>query len=136
MILKQFSAISLLIVFSMQPALSAKTCLQNCHSGAKSCHRVVLSQTSVCPHTKPVSVTEVVTKAGCECNLQDAPSTVRDIQFTLDTLRSEWQKSSGSDADLSPGVTPVLLKARLHLSPTSSTPDGHHTFLINSRLRI
>ncbi len=138
MLLKQLSAISLLIVFSLQPALPAKACLENCHSGSESCHRAVLSQTESpkCPHTKPVSVAEAVTKAGCECTLQDTPSTARDIQFTLDTLRSEWHKFSGIGTELLPGIAPVLSKAGFHGPPSSLTPDRQYTFLINSRLRI
>ena len=138
MLLKQLSATSLLIVFSLQPALPAKACMESCHSASESCHRLVLSQTETpqCPHTKPVSVAQVVAKAGCECTLQDAPSTARDIQFTLDTLRSEWHKFSGIDAELLPGIATVRLKAGFHGPPSSLTPDRQYTFLINSRLRI
>jgi hypothetical protein len=138
MLLKQLSVISLLVIFSLQPALPAKACLENCHFERENCHREVLNQqkTPGCPHTKPVSVVAVVTKAGCECTIQDDSSVLRNTPFTLDSVRSERHKSSASDAGLSPGITPYLFRARLHGRPLSSIPDGQDTFLINSRLRI
>jgi hypothetical protein len=138
MLLRQFSLISLLIVFSLQPALPAKACLENCHSRSKNCHRVALSQSESvkCPHTNPVSTVEVVAKAGCECTIQGDSSTARDIQFTFDSFRSDRHKSSGNDAELSLVITPVLLKARLHGPPFPSIPHRQETFLINSNLRI
>jgi len=138
MLLKQLSVVSLLIVFSLQPALPAKACLENCHSRRESCHREVLSQSKTpgCPHTKPVSVAAVVTKAGCECTIQDDSSTARNTPFTLDSLRSERHRSSGHDADLSAGMPRYLLTTGLHGPPLSSIPDRQDTLLINSRLRI
>src|SRR5262245_33170942 len=138
MLLKQLSVISLLIVFSLPPALPAKACLESCHSRRESCHGEVLSQSKTpgCPHTKPVSVVVVVTKAGCECTIQDDSSTARNTPFTLDSLRCERHRSSGHHADLPLGPPPYLLTAGLHGPPLSSIPDRQDILLINSRLRI
>ena len=138
MLLKEFSAISLLLIFAIKPALPAKACSENCHSGSGNCHRTIVSQseTPKCPHAKPVSKVEMAVKAGCECTIQENPSTVRDTQFTLDPLRSERSKASGTDVEFSSKAIPVLFETRLNGPPFSLTPDRQDTFLVNSTLRI
>ena len=138
MLLKQLSAIFVLIAFLLQLSSPATSCLESCRSQSESCHRAALTQSdsSKCPHAQPVSAAEVVAKAVCECAMQADPSTARELQFTLDSIRTERSKASGSDTLLSPKVTLVLLEARLHGPPFSLTPDRQDTLLINSRLRI
>jgi len=138
MILKQLSATFVLVAFFLQLASPALSCLGNCHSQSRSCHRALLtsSEAPKCPHAQPVSAAEMVAKAGCDCTIQANPPTAREVQFTLDFLRTEKSKASASDTQLSPKVTLVLLEARLHGPPFYLTSDRRDTFLINSSLRI
>ena len=138
MLLKQLSAIFVLIASLLQLSSPAMSCLESCRSRSESCHRAALTQldSPKCPHAQPVSAAEIAVKAGCECAMQADASTARELQFTLDSVRTERSKASGSDTLLSPKVTLVLLEARLHGPPFSLTPDRQDTFLINSSLRI
>jgi len=138
MILRQHSAIFVLVALFLQLASPALSCLGNCHSRSESCHGALLtpSEPPKCPHAQPVSAAEMVVEASCDCTVQANPPVAREVQFTLDLLRTEKSKASASDTLLSPKVTPVLLDARLHGPPFSLTSDRRDTFLINSSLRI
>ena len=138
MILKQLSAISALICFLLQLSLPAKSCLESCHAPGENCHPAALTppETSKCSHAQPISAAKITAKSGCECTIQCSPAATREIQFTLDSLRCERSKASGSDTELSSKVIPALLETRLHGPPFSFTLDRQDTFLINSTLRI
>ena len=138
MIPKQLFAIYALICFLLQLPLPAKFCLEPCHSQGEHCQRAALTppESSKCSHAQPISAAKITTKSGCACTMQSGPSATREVQFTLDSLRSERSKASGSDTELSSKVIPVLLEARLHGPPFSFTLDRQDTFLINSILRI
>jgi hypothetical protein len=138
MIVKQLSAILVLIAFFLQLSSPAMSCLENCHARSESCHRAVLTQSELlkCPHGQTASTAEVVAKASCECTIQANSSTARVVALTFDSFGTERSKVCSIDTQLSPKVTPALLEARLHGPPFSLIPDRRDTFLINSSLRI
>ena len=132
------STIFILIAVLLRLSSPVMSCLESCRSQSENCHRAAVAQSDSlkCPHALPLSVAEVVARAGCECAIQADPSTAREVQFTLDSFRNERSKVCAIGTQHSPKITPVSLEARLHGPPFPLISHRQDTFLINSTLRI
>jgi hypothetical protein len=129
-----------LLVFSLQSSASAPlaTCVENCHSWARSCHLGEKQEfnSQACPHSKAVPGSTLKAKFGCDCAIRAHQSPAKETVFTLDSWRTEISKLSVADCDSSSKTVPSLMEARLHSPPRLLRLSGQNTFLLNSNLRI
>src|SRR5687768_5347972 len=119
MTLKQLSVIAVLTVLSQYLSLPLVSCLHNCRWRSESCHRPVIVQpgSSNCSHGQPSSAVEVIVKAGCACAMQATSPVAREVEFSLDSFRSERSKVYSVNTQFSPKVSAALVEARLHSPP-------------------